>query len=675
MTAAAAPQPAYRRLGRLASLGPQEPWQVALLLPDHHDDLVNPATDVCDLDPKHARPISLRILSTPRASFDRGRPKVAFGVRDPAGGEYRATVFGDTREWIEALAGVTEAHFMAVAKEWNGQLYVTIEEMVEPEWVGRLRPHYPARRQQIAPAEARATVLKLLPEAIPRAAQFVREQLERLAPMPDLLADVGAQGWTLEQVILQAHLPESPLHGQHAQTVCRRLAALGALLRMHGTSAARRANPIDMSGVSERIAQLPWPLTGDQQRAVAEIARRLQSDLPAHIVLAGDVGVGKTPTAAVVCAAVASAPGRRRVLVLSPNTLLAEQIHREFTGFFADLDIRLVTGDTPSSVDLTAPILVGTSALLHRAGPDVAFDLVVVDEQHRWSRAQRELHVSPGTHLIELSATPIPRTQALVRYGRVTVVEMRDTPRPKSFITTLHEGRDGARALFETITPAIRSGDVLLVVYPKREASGDEDPQGALIDGGAPRPAPATNSGGINDRHSIERAKARWEAAFPGQVVTLTSDDDDATKAEVLDRIRTRAAQVLLCTTVVEVGINLPNLYRIVIVCPERHGLMALHQLRGRTARNGGEGYCELLCPEPLNDEQREKLLTFASTCDGFALAEYDLRRRGAGDLAPTSDRQSGADNAFLFGGKLDIDALDDVAPIWRRWTDPLSPE
>jgi len=649
---------------------------VALLLPDHHDDLASPIQDARDLDTKEARPIGLRVISTPRASFDRGRPKVTLTVKDAVGGEYRATIFGDTREWISALHEVSHAYFMAVAKVWNDQIYLTIEELVESEWVGKLRPHYPARRQQIAPADARATVLKLLPQAIPRAVEFLSDELSRLAPISDLLTDLGAQGWTLDQILTQAHVPQSAGHGHHAHTVCRRLAALGALLRMHSTNVGRKPNPISMADVPNRISQLPWALTGDQQRAVTEIARRLEAGAPAHIILAGDVGVGKTPTVAVICAAVASAPGNRRVLVLSPNTLLAEQLHREFSSFFPDVWIRLVTGDTPASADLTAPILIGTSALLHRPTGETAFDVVVVDELHRWSRAQRELHVAPGTHLIELSATPIPRTQALVRYGRVSVIEMRDTPFPKSFITTLHDGREGARALFEAITPAIRAGDVLLVVYPKREASaGTDDPQSSLIEGRARREVTQAPSGGIDDRHSIERAKTRWESAFPGRVVTLTSDDDDATKSEVLQKIRDRSAQILLCTTVVEVGINLSALYRIVIVCPERHGLMALHQLRGRTARNGGEGYCELLCPEPLNDEQRHKLQTFAATSDGFALAEYDLRRRGAGDLAPDSDRQSGADNAFLFGTKLDIDALDDVAPVWRRWADPLSQE
>jgi ATP-dependent DNA helicase RecG len=676
MTQEAAAQPAYRRLGRVASLGPQEPWQVALLLPEYHDDLVEPVADARTLDEKEPRAIALHLASTPRASFGSGKPKVTFGVRDSAGGEYRATIFGDTREWMEALQGVSFAHFLATAKEWNGALYLTISEKVEDEWVGRMRPRYPARRQQISPEDARSTVLKLLPEAIPKASTFWRTQLERLAPMPDLLADVGAQGWTLEQLLLQAHVPESAAHADHARAVCKRLAALGSLLRMHGTVAERRNNPIDVSSVARRIEQLPFAPTNDQRRAIAEIARRLSGDgAPSHVCLAGDVGVGKTMVAAVLCAAVADAPGNRRALVLSPNTLLAEQLHREFSAFFPDLDMRLVTGDTPSSADLQAPILIGTSALLHRLSDQTDLDFVVLDEQHRWSRAQREQHVGPGTHLLELSATPIPRTQALMRFGRVAVVEMRDTPRPKSFYTTLYEGGQGARALFDTIAPMIRSGDVLLVVYPKREASSDEDAQGQLIDGAAPRAASSPAPGGIDDRHSIERAKMRWESAFPGRVATLTSDDDDATKTEVLDKIRTRQAQILLCTTVVEVGINLPNLYRIVIVCPERHGLMALHQLRGRTARNGGEGFCELLCPEPLNDEQREKLQTFASTTDGFALADYDMRRRGAGDLAPDSERQSGADNAFLFGTKLDVDSLDEVAPIWRRWTDPLSEE
>ena len=647
--------PEFRKLGRLASLGPKEPWQVALLLPEYHDDLTALISDVRDLEERHAKPIQFTVLSPPRATFSRsGVPRVLLEVRDGVGQDYRATIFGDTKQWLERLKGQEVIVTMATAKWWNDELYVTIEELVEPEWIGRHRPHYPGRRQVITPETARKTVTRLLPKAIPQAAAFLKEQFKPFASSDIVLADLGARGWTLEQVLEQAHLPATAAYGEHAQKVCRRLAAIGALLRMHGQGTKKVANPLDMSAVDKRMAQMPFALTNDQVGAIRELAERMAGEKPLHAIISGDVGTGKTAVAAVLAAAVTQTPGRR-VVVMSPNTLLAEQIFAEFQKFFPDLSIWLVTGNTPTATDLSASILVGTSALLHRPTSSVPFDLVIVDEQHRWSRAQREQLVSSNSHLIELSATLIPRTQALVRYGHVHVIEMRQTARPKTFITTLYQGKQGSRELFEAIGPGIRSGDPLLVVYPKREASDDPG---------------AVPPGGISDRHSIELARQRWEEFFPGKVVTLTSDDDDAAKADAIQKITKRQAQVLLCTTVVEVGINLPNLYRIVIVCPERHGLMALHQLRGRTARHGGEGYCELLCPEPLNPDQREKLQAFCTLTDGFALAEYDLRRRGAGDLSPDSEQQSGADNTFLFGSKIDIDMLDEVLPVWQRWTE-----
>lgn len=651
---ASAHTPDYQRLGRLTSLGPKEPWQVALLLPERHDDCVNPVADASQLPEKGPMPIRLQIISPMTSSFRNGRPKVQFDVMDQSRGTYRATIFGDTKEWMDLLAGIQEATFMAVAKPWQDRLYLTIHELVDERWNGRIRPTYPAKRQVISPEKARETVIRLLPQAIPQAADFMQRQLEEIAPINELLTDCGARGWTLQQLIYQSHLPASVRHGTHAQAVMRRLAALCSLTRMHAQGQTRASNPVDMTGIEARIEQLPWPLTDDQKAAIREIAFRMGKKVPAHVIVAGDVGVGKTAVAAVLMATLASAPGNHRALFLSPNTPLAGQTYEEISAFFPDLSIALVTGSTPTSADLSASVLVGTSALLHRDLGERKFSLVVVDEQHRFSRQQREQHISAGTHLVELSATPIPRTQALVKYGRVGVIEMRQTAKPKTFITTLHQGRDGAKQLFNEITPVIRGGDPLLVVYPQRESAAGDHAPGSTVD----------------PRHTVEMARERWEKMFPGQVLTLTSDDNDDRKKEVLDAIVKGKATVLLCTTVVETGINIPNLYHIAIVCPERHGLMTLHQLRGRTARKGGEGYCHLLCPDPLSEEQEEKLSMFCTTTDGFALAEYDLQRRGVGDLSPDSDKQSGADDTFLFGTKLDVALLDEVLPVWKRWTE-----
>ena len=611
-----APEPDYRRLGRIAKLGPKEPWQVALLLPEYHDDLTNTAGSVPELAGRSPVPIQLAITSTPQAQFSRGIPRVSFAVTDPAGRQYGAVIFGDTKRQLARLEGIQSAMFLATAKPWGDTWSVQIEGFVEDEWVGRLRPTYPARRQVIDPDEARAVVMRLLKPAIPKACAFIEGHLAPLGPIDRLLTDLGASGWTLEQVIHQAHLPMSAAHGRHAIKVCERLAALGTLALLHAEQGEREGNPIRLSTVQSRMAALPYTPTGDQRRAIEGIAAELaKPDEPARIALIGDVGSGKSTPLAVLCAAVADQPGRR-VMVLSPNELLANQLYREIQGYYPDLDIALVTAATAAEANLTAAVLVGTSALLHRdTGGHV--DLLVVDEQHRFGVSQREQHVSASTHLIEMSATPIPRTQALIRFGRVKTFELREMPVPKTFITKLREGKQGARATFASVAPALEAGEVVLVVYPKRE--GEDDGEQDLL---GKRTASKKTAGGIDDNHSVQMARARWEAMFPGRVGSLTSDDDADTKNAVVKQFVEGDIQILISTSVVEIGLTLKNLYRMVIVCPERFGLMSLHQLRGRLARLGGEGHCDLLCPEPLNSDQREKLQTFASTTDGFAQAE-----------------------------------------------------
>lgn len=660
---------AFKRIGKLASLGLQEVAHIPLYLPTGHDDLSQVADSAHRFaDQDVTFPIFLTPRTTPRAYYN-GAPRITFDATDDQGDAYRVTIFGDTKEWIATLADAQRSCFLCTAKTWNGSTTLVATELVAPEWAGRLRPRYAGKPRVMTPLSVREAILEWLPRSIDDATRHVREQLARFGPIDALLADVGAKGWSIKQIIQQVHLPASAAHGRHARLVFMRLAALGTMAMLHSRVNAPKPNPIRLRTIEQRIASMRYTLTQDQRAAIDHIASAMQHpSQTAHVLCAGEVGTGKSFVATAIAAAVHDAGVDRRVAILTPNAILSGQMFDELRRDFPDVDAALVIGDTPTSADLSHRVLVGTSAILFRAN-GVVFDLVVVDEQHRFGRGQREQLVTGGTHLVEMSATPIPRTQALIRFGRVSVVELRQTHKPKTIVTSLYEGADGGRALFAAIAPSIRAGEPVLVVYPKRDkASAGEDEQPDLI-GGSTRPRAQSNQApsGLNDRHSVEVARSRWEQLFPGKVRTLTGDDLDETKTRVLDDVVKGRAQVMLCTTVVETGVNLPNLYHIVIVCPDRHGLMGLHQLRGRVARNGGTGYCHLLSPDGLKPKQRDRLQYFCETPSGFDLAEYDLRERGAGDLSPDSDRQSGADQTFIFGTSLELQHLDDILPIWER--------
>lgn len=660
-----AAKPNFKKLGRLTSLGVQEPWQVPLYIPESYEDLSQPLEDANGLDCE-PRPIWFEIAGTPKGYYN-GAPRLVIPVRDASGESHAMTIFGDTKLWMESLAGVERACFVATGGDYRGRLSITATEMVEEEWVGRIRPKYAGKKQVITPQLARKLVQANLKEGMPEAVAFIARELGAPVSLQEVLRQVGAAGWTLEQLLVQAHLPHSMRHAEHAQRVLRRIAAIGQLQAMHGAKEASTvSNPIALTTVEKRIRELPIKaLTSDQRNAIDTLAREMGQGAPLNALLLGEVGTGKTAVASVIAAATMDARPGECVIILCPNTLLAEQFHREINSYYCqDFAIRLVTGDTAAKADLDADILVGTSALIFREiARTVA--LVVCDEQHRWSRSQREHHVAPGTHLLEMSATPIPRSLALVRYGKSTVLFMRETHAQKTINTLLCESREQQQRMYRKLDANLQRGDIALVVYPKRDVSGKDDKD--LLGDRAEADAPAPK-GGIDDRHSVALAFQRWNQRYPGKVATLTSDDEAETKVRVLRDLGDRKVQICLSTTVIEVGITISGLFLLVIVCPERLGLMQLHQIRGRLARHGGTGHCLLFCPEPINDKQRQRLEHFCSTNDGFALAEYDMFDRGIGDLSRGSDKQTGADETFLYGVKMDARMLDEVAPLVSRW-------
>ena len=636
----------------LSALGPTQVWQAALLLPERYQDLSAPAQGIDDFDgPDDKRPITVRIMTAPSDHWPGAgarvrRPRTTFRVCMPDGEEITATVFGDTRSVRDEWTPGVELTFLASCNWWSDRASLVLHEPIDPCWIGRTRPFYAGKPRVLQPEEVRTLVHADLPAAVHPAAAFLRGQVATFGPEPDLLRDLGADGWTVEQLLEQSHTPASMAHAELAARVLRRIAALGALNRMPGRREGS-APPLFLTTLPARIASLSITLTCDQARTVSEIAAELAKPRPLRHLISGDVGVGKTIVALLLAMATVDAGGR--AIVMAPNSRLAAQIHTEARTAFPDVDAALVTSDTDDLPSRATRLWIGTSALLHRglAAPE----LLVIDEQHRFSVHQREQLMSQHTHLVEMTATPIPRSQALLQFGGVGMSQMRQTHSFKTFYTQLHEGADAVRRFFALLAPSIRSGDPLLVVYPLREAT----------DEGAAETIPGS------ERYGVDRAFERWNQMYPGKVASLTARDDDQTKLRVLDDFGRGLVPILVSTSVVELGLNLPSLYRIVIVCPERYGLVTLHQLRGRTARNGGEGYCDLLCPEPISATSRGRLQTFVDITDGFVLAEMDLRARGAGDLGAQSQRQSGADGTCLFGVKLDAELLSEALPVFER--------
>lgn len=629
---------AYDRVGRLASFGLVEPWQVALLMPTGYDDLRQVAPGF-EAALQHEQCLVWAVPSgSATAQFSKGVPRTVVAMTDRGGATARATVFGDTKVWLERMGSGDPGVFLVHAEIYNDSVTLRVIEEVEGAWVGRLRPKYPGKPNYMASETVREKVIQALPHAIPRAAAYIEEELAPLVGRNRLIEAAGLPGWTLEQVLEEAHLPATPRMAEQARTALRRIAAFAALAKVQSHKLHRpRVRPIDLATRHARIRAIPFTLTADQVRAIEDIAEDLAQPVAARRTVCGDVGCGKS---SVFCtAAVSAVDAGARVAILMPSLALAEQVHREIEETWPDARPVLVTGEGEQRTLDGEPLLVGTTALLHRETGE--FDLVVVDEEQKFSVEQREALASTTAHLVIASATCIPRSQALARYGAVGLSEIRQSHSVKTIETKLW-GQDERRALLADLQRFLSMGDQLLVVYPMREP-GEE----------------------MNPLLSVQAAAAGWERMYPGRVRVLTGEDSDQIKSQVMADMRNGRAQILLATTVVEVGITLPGLRRAMIVAPERHGLTTLHQLRGRVARKGGQGWCDLFPPLPLKDKQKEKLEAFLRCKDGFDVAELDLRLRGFGDLSKGATKQSGADDCFLFGDPITPEHVEAMAQLW----------
>lgn len=436
----------------------------------------------------------------------------------------------------------------------------------------------------------------------------------------------------------------------HRRLAFEELLAVSVALERTRRSAGGARVFTDAAGVAELAGQrLGLVLTHGQRTAIDALLGDLASGHPMRRLLVGDVGSGKTAVALAASLAVLRAGGS--VAWLCPTTLVAAQhaktLERGLAGDAGPMAVLL--GSTTARARRQAErviaeglvrMVVGTHAILEEGGTPPSLDLVVIDEQHRFGVAQRLAMVagrSPSPHLLVLSATPIPRTLALARYGDLDLVTLTERPANRQPVTT-RVVKPGDRAFaLRTIERALEAGGRVFVVVPRIEGVPDDDGDG-----------PRT---GVADAE-------RWlgEALGRDRLVVLHGRMSADAQREALDAFRRGTHPLLVGTTVVEVGLDVPEANLMVVLGAEFFGIAQLHQLRGRVGRGGQRAGC-LLVPEAETDESHARLEEVAACADGFALAERDLSRRGAGEWF--GERQSGADLTLRFA-----DPVRDVALV-----------
>ena len=374
---------------------------------------------------------------------------------------------------------------------------------------------------------------------------------------------------------------------------------------------------------------LPFPLTGAQKRVVREIRADMGSGRQMNRLLQGDVGSGKTLVA--LMSMLIALDNGYQACIMAPTEILAEQHLATIRDFLGDMPIRveLLTGIVKGKrrrkvlqgiADGTVQILVGTHAVIEDTVQFLRLGFVVVDEQHRFGVAQRAKLWSKSQnppHVLVMTATPIPRTLAMTIYGDLDVSVIDELPPGRKPVVTLHKYDNQMTSLYQGIRQQIRQGRQVYIVFPLIKESEKIDLK------------------------NLEDGFETLRQAFPEfRMSKVHGKMKPADKDEEMQRFVAGETQILVATTVIEVGVNVPNASVMVILDAQRFGLSQLHQLRGRVGRGADQSYCILVSKYELSNEMRRRLDIMCDTNDGFQIAEADLKLRGPGDLEGT--QQSG---------------------------------
>ncbi len=500
-----------------------------------------------------------------------------------------------------------DIHVWGTVRYLGGQPWLTIRRVILPWEVGTVEPRYPRGVRPRMPVDPERDYMN--------AERWVREHWAGTG-LPD-----GAFGKLLRSV----HQPERIGVAQAARREVGNVLARSYVDHL----VAQHASALTVSGVWQfpPLADASDPAVPDrpgtlleavphgqvlahsQRHAVRELLRGMDAGKRMWTVLSGEVGCGKTAVFLSVVAHVVSAGGR--ALIIEPTRPLAHQVESVFR--------RDVLSAGLIDAEAAARVTISTIGALHelRAGRVRPYDLVVLDEQQKYSVAQKLEAAYPAAHVIEVTATLIPRSQALVRMGIIPTITLDPLPIAKD-IRTLCYRRQDAGILLRQVKRylADHPGRNVLVVYPEREAKHAE---------------------AIRD---VERAGAWWARRYPTAVVHGTTPDTEV--IAVLDRLALGQLRVLIATTLVETGLDLSTLGVVVVGHAGRFGLATLHQIRGRVARRGGVGHCLLLCGEEGGESAWERLVRFADTTSGEEVAEIDLANRRSGDLLVGGTSQHG---------------------------------
>jgi len=539
--------------------------------------------------------------------------------------------------------------FCGKLKEFAGEKYMVHPEAFEPssDEVGSIVPVYMVRSK----GELKEPVSPRKKKTLARA---MREVVRRLAPhFPEFVPYRLLEEHffpSVDLALLNTHLPPSEENFkalEERKTPWQRrliyndllLFSLAMLLRKRQIKELKAPRvEVKEDFLKEFESHLPFKLTNAQRRVIGEILTDMGREEPMNRLVQGDVGSGKTVVAA--AAALAAAPrAGYQVAVMAPTEILARQHYENFrkllvrSGLLREDRIVLLTGSTPAAekrkvkraiASGAAKIVVGTHALVQESVEFKDLALAIVDEQHRFGVLQRKALLEKGRgkmpHFLVMTATPIPRTLALTVYGDLDLSVIDEMPAGRKPVVTKLVAESARKKLVDFVRREIEKGNKVFVIYPLIEESEKLDLRAAT------------------------EGFESWKKLLPGKkVLLLHGRMKEEQKKKIMEEFK-REGDVLVSTTVVEVGVDVPEATVMVIEDAHRFGLAQLHQLRGRVGRGDRPSYCFLTVPDELlakgNRGTLDRLSIFVKTLDGFKIAEADMLLRGSGNILGTE--QSG---------------------------------
>ncbi len=613
---------------KLQKLGIHTVADMLFTFPRRYDDYSRMRT-LNHLVPGETVTVIAAVRSVAKRQGRGGRPYLLVTMDDGTG-LLQVAFFG--QPWLQRqFKRGSQIVLSGTVELFRGQIIMT-----NPEWellerenlhTGRIVPVYTLTKGLSA-----RTMRRLMHHVVEWWSSRIPDHLPESVLDRTELADLG---WALQQT----HFPDSPEWLDYAR---RRLSfdeiflfQMKMLAQRHAwQSVPGQPLPVSEEWLGEFTSRLPYTLTAAQQRAVEDILGDMRREVPMNRLLQGDVGSGKTVVAAIALAA--AAQHGKQAALMAPTSILAEQHARSINNLLNltsagdTITLRLLTGNTSDAerqeiytglADGSIQVVIGTHALIQQGVEFNDLALAIVDEQHRFGVEQRGILRSKGTHphMLVMTATPIPRTLALTLYADLDLSIIDEMPPGRTPVETKVLRSVERERAYSFIRAQLDLGRQAFIIYPLVESSEQLEDVGAAVD-------------------EFERLSAAMFRHY--SVGLLHGRMSPAEKDSVMSAFAAGDIQVLVSTSVIEVGIDVPNASVILIENAERFGLAQLHQLRGRVGRGEHKSFC-LLIAGKSSSEAEQRLRAMEDTTDGFKLAEIDWELRGPGDLLGV--RQSGS--------------------------------